>query len=555
MNIQFSEAFNDVIREKRIDKQLLMETLTAGFSSAVKKKFGASAEVEVTEDGKGNLVLYLLKTVVDDVENSATELTIEEARKLEKKAKVGDTVKVLMPFAQFGRNAIQIAKQILMQKIREFERDRTFDEYENRVGDIVSGSVQQIDRNGILVNLGNAEATMPKREQIRRERYSQGSSIRACIVKVDKEAKGPMITLSRTSPEFLKKLFSQEVPEIYEGIIEIKSVAREAGGRSKIAVYSRDDRVDAVGACVGMKGSRVQAVVNELSGERIDIVPWSDDISAFVSRALSPAKISTVRVDGDARTVLVVVEDDQLSLAIGKDGQNVRLASKLTGWQIDLITSRELEQRERLREHLTMSIEEMVGVTERIAEKLRSIGVTTVQKLAKSSDEELLEVPGLGPKTVEKLKETSLGTMAELDKALEELIAQENEERERAREEEKPLFDESVMDGDETESKAESIPAGKLTEEALFGRSEELEAGKEETVAEEGGKEGDQDATKVAETGDEVEAGVEPKKVGDAEGSSEETVDGEDDTVQPSEGTSADEDEVEKEAGRKTELE
>jgi N utilization substance protein A len=316
--------------------------------------------------------------------------------------------------------------------------------------------------------------------------------MRACIMKVDKEAKGPMITVSRTSPEFLKKLFAQEVPEIYEGIIDVKSVAREAGGRSKIAVYSRDDRVDAVGACVGMKGSRVQAVVNELSGERIDIVPWSDDISAFVSRALSPAKVSGVRAYSDTKTVLVSVEEDQLSLAIGKEGQNVRLASKLTGWQIDLTTTRELEQRERLQEHLTMAVEDMAGVTARIAEKLRSIGVSTVQKLAKISDDDLLVIQGLGPKTVAKLKQTASDTIKELEKALVELMDKENEERRRAKQEEKPLFDESVHGPEGKKPRAERI-----TEETLFsGAVDEGEAAEEVEGA-------DQEAAGKAEGTDE----------------------------------------------------
>ncbi|MEE9269287.1 MAG: transcription termination factor NusA, partial [Candidatus Krumholzibacteria bacterium] len=460
-------------------KELLMETLTAGFSSAAKKKFGATAEVEIIEDDKGSIELYLLKVVTKEVESPASEISIDEAREYVDGAKVGDELKIFVDFSEFGRNAIQIAKQILMQKIREFDRERTYEEYKDRVGEIVSGSVQQIDRNGILVNLGNAEATMPKKEQIRRERYNQGASLRACIVKVDPEAKGPMVTLSRTSPEFLKKLFSQEVPEIYEGIIDIKSVAREAGGRSKIAVFSRDDRVDAVGACVGMKGSRVQAVVNELSGERIDIVPWNDDVAAFVSRALAPAKIATVRVDSDAKSVLVVVEDDQLSLAIGKDGQNVRLASKLSGWQIDLITSRDLEQQERLQEHLTMVIEEMVGVAPKMAEKLKSAGITTVQKFAKATEEELLAIPGLGPKTLTKLRETAQGTIEELEKALEELIEKENEERKRAKEAEKPLFDEP--DAEEVAS------AGKLTEESLFGGAKDVESADDAGKGEEPG--------------------------------------------------------------------
>jgi N utilization substance protein A len=512
MTAQFTEAFNDLIREKRIDKKILMDTLEAGFTSAVKKKLGAAAEVEVAEDGRGNIELYLLKTVVETVESPVSEISLEEASEYDEETKVGDQVKIYMPFTDFGRNAIQIAKQILTQKIREFERDRTFEEYKNRVGEIVSGSVQQIDRNGILVNLGNAEATMPKKEQIRRERYTQGSSIRACITKVDKEAKGPMITVSRTSPEFLKKLFAQEVPEIYEGIIEVKSVAREAGGRSKIAVYSRDDRVDAVGACVGMKGSRVQAVVNELSGERIDIVPWNDDVPAFVARALSPAKISNVRVDSENRAVLVVVEEDQLSLAIGKEGQNVRLASKLTGWQIDLTTTRELEQRERLQEHLTMSIEEMVGVTPRIGEKLRSAGITTVQKLVKTPDEDLLALPGLGPKTVAKLKQTAEGTISELEKALVELMDKENEERRKAKQEEKPLFDEEIHGPEDKKKEREE----KLTEETLFARSAAEDEPEEEAKSETG-----EEAEGRLGTEAEEEAGAVGDSVGEAEPATE----------------------------------
>jgi len=482
MSGQFAEAFNQLIREKRLDKKLLMETLTAGLSSAIKKKFGVNAEADVVEDRRGNIQVYLGKKVVEEVEEDGSEISVADAREHLEDPKPGDEVRINIPFEMFGRNAIQITKQILTQKIREFERERTYEEYKDRVGDIVSGTVQQIDRNNILVNLGNAEASMPRKEQIRRERYTQGSSIRACITKVDKEARGSMITLSRTAPEFLKKLFAHEVPEIYEGLIEIKSVAREAGGRAKIAVYSRDDRVDAVGACVGMKGSRVQAVVNELSGERIDIVPWSDDISAFVSRALSPAKIAGVRVDSENRTVLVIVEEDQLSLAIGKEGQNVRLASKLTGWQIELVSSRELEQRERLQEHLVMPIEEMVGVTDKMAEKLKAEGIHTVQKLMKMPVDEILSVPGIGEKTVEKLLATGEKTVKELDIALEELIRKENEERELAKKEEKPLFDEDLDEEDSAEEPAEKEAEVPLTEEDLFRETtEEDETEEDET--------------------------------------------------------------------------
>ncbi len=483
MSIQFADAFNQLAREKRIDKELLMETLANGFTSAVRKKYGPNAEVRVEEDGKGNIELYLVMLVVEEIEDESTQISVVEAQEYVEGSEVGDTIELYLPFDEFGRNAIQITKQILMQKIREFERDRVFEEYKDRVGEIVSGSVQQIDRSGILVNLGNAEAHMPKKEQIRRERYNQGSSIRACVIKVDKEAKGPMVLLSRTSPDFLKTLFTQEVPEIYEGLIEVKSVAREAGGRSKIAVYSRDDRVDAVGACVGMKGSRVQAVVNELSGERIDIVPWSEDISMCVSRALSPAKIAAVRVTSEETTVLVIVEEDQLSLAIGKEGQNVRLASRLTGWQIELVSSRDLEQRERFQEQLMMPIGEMVGVTDKMAERLKAAGVNTVQKLIKTPREELLEIPGLGPKSVDKLIATAEGTVKELEAALEELIRKENEEREKEKKEkEKPLFDESVMEAEETDEKAAQEP--KLTEEMLFKETSEEEDDADQTEAE-----------------------------------------------------------------------
>jgi len=504
MSIQFTDAFNQLAREKRIDKELLMETLATGFTSAVRKKYGPNAEVRVEEDGKGNIELYLVMLVVNEVEDESTQVSVEEAQEYVEGSEVGDTIELYLPFEEFGRNAIQITKQILMQKIREFERDRVFEEYKDRVGEIVSGSVQQIDRSGILVNLGNAEAHMPKKEQIRRERYNQGSSIRACVVKVDKDSKGPMVVLSRTSPDFLKTLFTQEVPEIYEGLIEVKSVAREAGGRSKIAVYSRDDRVDAVGACVGMKGSRVQAVVNELSGERIDIVPWSEEISTFVSRALSPAKVASVRVKSEEKLVLVIVEEDQLSLAIGKDGQNVRLASRLTGWQIELVSSRDLEQRERFQEQLMMPIGEMVGVTDRIAEKLKAAGVNTVQKLIKTSREELLEVPGLGPKSVDKLMVTGEGTVKELESALEDLIRKENEDREKEKlEKEKPLFDESVMEASAPDAAAEDEP--KLTEEMLFKESSEEE---EEEEAEE---------EKSAGTVAEAESAAEPEETEETE--------------------------------------
>jgi len=269
-------------------------------------------------------------------------------------------------------------------------------------------------------------------------------------------------------------LFEMEVPEIYDGTVVIKSAVREPGERAKIAVMSNERDVDPVGACVGMKGSRVQAVVNELSGERIDIVPWSDDVSTFISRALSPAKISQVRSDIEMHSVLVVVDEDQLSLAIGKEGQNVRLASRLAGWQIELVSNRELEQRQRLQEHLLMPIEEMVGVSDKMAEKLREAGINTVQKLMRTPVEKLAEIPGFGERTVEKLMETAQGTVKELESALEELIKKENEEREQAKKSAKPLFDESMLEAENEDPKKEEKV--KITEAMLFRDPAEVEA-------------------------------------------------------------------------------
>jgi N utilization substance protein A len=261
--------------------------------SAAKRKFGQEAEIEVElDDSKGLLEVYRIFKVVKKVEEPDTEIDLKSAREMDDEAKVGSEIKLMLPLEEFGRNAVQTAKQVLMQKVREAERERVYEDYKDKVGVIASGTVRQVDRGNILVNLGRAEAYLPNREQIRKERYNQGDTIRAVIIEVDKEAKGPLIILSRTSNRFLRKLFEQEVPEIFDGDVEIKEIAREPGGRSKIAVHSRSEKVDAVGSCVGMKGSRVQAVVNELHGEKIDIVSWSDGSNEFVSRALAPAKES-----------------------------------------------------------------------------------------------------------------------------------------------------------------------------------------------------------------------------------------------------------------------
>jgi N utilization substance protein A len=461
MNGGFIEAFSQIIREKKVDKNTLVDMIKQSLVSAGKRKYGQNAEFKVhLDEVKGILEIFRVFRVVDEVADPEAEITLAEAKKLDKRAAVGGEVELFISLDEFGRIAVQTAKQVLMQKVREAERDRIYEEYKDKVGVIVAGTVRQVDRGNILVNLGRAEAYMPLREQIKKERYNQGDTIRAIIIEVDKNAKGPQITLSRTSDSFLRKLFEQEVPEIFDGDVEIKSIAREPGGRSKVAVHSRNDKVDAVGSCVGMKGSRVQAVVNELHGEKIDIVSWSEAQSEFVMKALAPARVSSLRFNEAEHQVLAIVEDDQLSLAIGKEGQNVRLASRLTGWRIELMTMREVEKRDKLDQKLQMDIAEMYGVTPRLAQKLKGAGILTVQKLHKTTADQLMEIEGIGAKTAEKLKATAAETMEELKKALNELLAKELQEVEEA----KPLFPESVF-GPEKKEKKEEPP---ITEEELF---------------------------------------------------------------------------------------
>ena len=464
MNGGFIEAFSQIIREKKVDKNTLVEMIKSSLVSAGKRKYGQNAEFKVhLDEVKGMLEIYRIYRVVEEAVEPEAELTLAQAKKIDDGAKVGGEVEVYISLDEFGRNAVQTAKQVLMQKVREAERDRIFEEYKDKVGAIVSGTVRQVDRGNILVNLGRAEAYLPLREQIKKERHNQGDTIRAIILEVDKNAKGPQITLSRTSDLFVRKLFEQEVPEIFDGDVEIKNIAREPGGRSKIAVHSRNNKVDAVGSCVGMKGSRVQAVVNELHGEKIDIVNWSENQNEFVVKALAPAKVASLRFNEAEHKVRAIVEDDQLSLAIGKEGQNVRLASRLTGWKIDLITLKEVEKRDKFEQRLQMDISEMYGVTPKLAQKLKGAGILTVQKLHRTLPEQLTEIEGIGEKTAEKLKNTAAETMEELNKALEELLKKETQEIEGA----KPLFDEAVF-GPEKKEKKEKKEEAPLTEEQLF---------------------------------------------------------------------------------------
>ncbi|HXI09658.1 MAG TPA: transcription termination factor NusA [Thermodesulfobacteriota bacterium] len=342
MVANLSHIIEQVGKDKGIDKSILIEALESAMLKAAEKRFGANKIIEAHyQEEMGEIELFLFKDVVEEPQNPDTEISLEDAKELDPDAALGDSIGVKLDSREFGRIDAQTAKQIIIQKVREAERNIVFSEYSSKKGEIITGIVQRFEKGDIIVDLGRAEAVLPKKEQVRREGYRQGERIRGVVLDVKTEAKGPQVIISRTHPGFLIKLFQMEVPEIFEGIVEIKGAAREPGERAKIAVVSNNSDVDPVGACVGVKGSRVQAVVQELKGEKIDIVHWSDDPAIFVKNTLSPAQISRVIVDEAEHAMEVIVPDDQLSLAIGKKGQNVRLAAKLTGWKIDIRTETE----------------------------------------------------------------------------------------------------------------------------------------------------------------------------------------------------------------------
>ncbi len=403
MSNEILDALSQITREKSVDRAMLIETLEAGLASAVRKKHGLTADVDVKfNDRTGALECALRMAVVANVEDPANQFTVEQARAHKPNAQVGDVIRLPLSIAEFGRNAIQTAKQVLIQRVREAERDKVFKEYSDKVGALVRGVVQQVDRGNVIVKLDFSEGLLPAREQIPRSYHRQGDYVRAVVINVDKLAKGPQVILSRTHPDFLRRLFESEVPEIADAIVEVKAVAREAGARSKISVFSTDPRVDAVGSCVGLKGSRVQSIVRELGGERIDIVPWSADPAVFVSRALSPARVQDVKVNEPDKRMNVIVADDQLSLAIGKGGQNARLAARLTGWKIDLVSKSEEKKRHDLERANRIEVEKL-GLGEATTEKLISAGIETVQELLATPFEKLVEIPGIGEKTAERV--------------------------------------------------------------------------------------------------------------------------------------------------------
>ena len=404
--LELMQIADAVAREKSIDKHIVLDAMADAIEKAAKARYGLETNIRAQIDEKtGDIKLQRLLEVVESVEDYDTQIALPDAKAKNDAAKIGDHIGELLPPMDFGRIAAQSAKQVIVQKVRDAERDRQFDEFKDRVGEIINGTVKRVEYGNVIVDLGRAEAIIRRDELIPREMYKYGDRIRAYIYDVRREQRGPQIFLSRTHPDFMAKLFQMEVPEIYDGVIEIRRVARDPGSRAKIAVISNDSGIDPVGACVGMRGSRVQAVVGELQGEKIDIIPWQLDTASFLVNALQPAEVAKVVMDEDKERAEVVVPDDQLSLAIGRRGQNVRLASQLTGWDIDILT--EEEESGRRQEEFnsnTNAFVEALDVDEMVGQLLASEGFTDLEEVAYVELDELAMIEGFDDDTALELQ-------------------------------------------------------------------------------------------------------------------------------------------------------
>ena len=415
-------------KEKGIDPEIVLEAVKDAMLAAARKHFRTEEEMVADLDPKtGAIQIYALRTVVDQVSNPAAEISLKEAKKYDPQAEIGSQIRIPKPTEALGRIAAQIAKQVILQKVREAERDNVYQEYSGRIGELVHGVVKRTEGPDIIVDLGKTEARLPKKEQSKLDSFAVGERIRCVIKSVEKSGKNAGLIVSRAAPELVMRLFEQEVPEIYDNTVVIKACAREAGERTKIAVYSRDRDVDCVGACVGMKGMRVQSIIRELRGEKIDIIEYSDDPVTFATHALSPAKVSRIQIlDPVERHMEVIVDDSQLSLAIGKKGQNVRLCAKLMDWRIDIKS--EEEKRQEVESAMAalvvpgdpVSVLTEHGLTDKIIEKLVEAGIGTVEALGAMTPEQLEEIPGIGPKMVERIQAAVNNYYRQFEEALEQ---------------------------------------------------------------------------------------------------------------------------------------
>src|SRR6266498_8537 len=436
MSSSIAQNIEALCQEQGIERDLVIDAMKEAVRAAAKKQFRSGEDIQVDWNPDTGIELSATKLVVDEVANAATELSIEEARELAgEEVELGDALLLPLPMEELGRIAAQTAKQILFQKVRDAVRSNVYEQYIDKIGDLVNGYVKRFERGNIIVDLGNLEAILPRSQQSRGEQWNQGERIRVVINNVSKESKGPQVEVSRTSPELLLRLFEMEVPEIYDGTVVIKSAVREPGERAKIAVMSNERDVDPVGACVGMKGSRVQAIIRELRGEKIDIIEWSDEPSVFAANALSPAKVNKVRItDIDNRQMEVIVNEDQLSLAIGKRGQNVRLATKLVGWNIDIRSEEEIKR--EVTEQMgaliasgeSVPISVIEGVTAQQTDALAEHGINDIDALANTSVDDLVEFLDLSLDEAETILNAAKAVIAVRDKALHEEPAEATEE-------------------------------------------------------------------------------------------------------------------------------
>jgi len=419
------EALEALERSKRIDKKILLEALEAAMASAGRKAYGANLNIAVEfNEHNGEFKAFAVKKVVETAVDADLEISLEEARKKDPEAQLETEIRLLLPKVDFGRIAAQTAKQVVLQRVREAEREKVFEDFKNRLNDVLTAEVMRQDGRSVILDIGGGvEAVLPPKEQMFKEEFNPGDRAKVFVVDVRRTARGPQVVVSRTHPMLVKKLFEAEVPEIQEGIVEIKAVSREAGVRTKMAVQSFDEKVDPVGACVGMKGIRVQAVVTEILGEKIDIIPWSDEPAKLIAAALSPARVSRVLIEEAAKKATVVVADDQLSLAIGKKGQNVRLAAKLTGWKVDVKSevqmaeeqlreaSQELAAQEAAAAAAEDEVFELPGVGAKMTARLIDAGYDDLEKMAAATIEELTQIEGVGEKTAEKIKDVAARLM------------------------------------------------------------------------------------------------------------------------------------------------
>ena len=399
MNGDLFRVLEGLEKERGIDREVLIKAVESALASASRRRFGRYSDLTFSIDREtGKIRVFTSKVVTESVSNPSKEIELGEARQIESTLNAGDTAKVEIPLENLGRIAAKMAKQVVTQKIREAEREVIYNEFKDKIGDVISGTVRRFEHGNVIMELGRTEVVLPSRERVSEEDFHIGQRVRAYILEVRREDAPVQVVVSRTHPGFVKKLFELEVPEIYEGAIEIKGVAREPGERSKVAVATLMENVDPVGACVGVRGSRIRNIVRELGEEKVDIVPWNENISVFITNALSPAKVLEVRVNESVKSADVIVGDDQLSLAIGKRGQNVRLAAKLAGWKINVRTSAQLKVEES-----AVELQKLQGVGMKLAWDLVRAGFNSIEGLANADVESLMTVPGVGEKTAKKL--------------------------------------------------------------------------------------------------------------------------------------------------------